>query len=485
MIASLTNYLNSNAVRRFLDRFGIWLVIALAGFLRLWQLGYPSKLVFDETYYVKDAWTLWNTGSEKAWPQDANPAFEAGQVSGYLSDPSFVVHPPLGKWIIGFGMWLFGSENSYSWRISTALLGIAAVGILFLIAKQLFKSTAWALSAAFLFAIDGHAIVLARTALLDNSLMFFALLAFYFLLKDQQLRNIDATIWFRPWLIASGVALGAATAVKWSGLYFVAAFGLYVVISEALARKATGHRNVGQGNWFTAGVIKNGLVAFISLIPATILIYLISWSGWIFGNSGYLRDSSNNWLIALIEYHKTAYGFHVGLQTPHAYAANPLSWIFAIRPTSFFYESQVQGQDGCNTDGGCSSAITALGNPFIWWPAAASVFFLAVWYFKTRERLPGLILLGIAGGYLPWLLFMNRTTFQFYAIAFLPFMILALIFVARYYVREALRPIKAQGLFLLYLGLASAGSLFFLTIWIGTWTPYWYWRLHMWLPSWI
>jgi dolichyl-phosphate-mannose-protein mannosyltransferase len=96
VIASLTNYLNSNAVRRFLDRFGIWLVIALAGFLRLWQLGYPSKLVFDETYYVKDAWTLWNTGSEKTWPQDANPAFEAGQVSGYLSDPSFVVHPPLG-----------------------------------------------------------------------------------------------------------------------------------------------------------------------------------------------------------------------------------------------------------------------------------------------------------------------------------------------------------------------------------------------------
>jgi hypothetical protein len=80
---------------------------------------------------------------------------------------------------------------------------------------------------------------------------------------------------------------------------------------------------------------------------------------------------------------------------------------------------------------------------------------------------------------------MNRTMFQFYAIAFLPWMILALIFVARYYVREAVRPIRAQGLFLLYLGLATAGSLFFLTIWIGTWTPYWYWHLHMWLPSWI
>lgn len=480
MIASLANSLNSIAARQFLDRFGIWLIMALAAFLRLWQLGYPSKLVFDETYYVKDAWTLWNTGSEKSWPQDANPAFEAGQVSSYLSDPSFVVHPPLGKWIIGFGMWLFGADNSYSWRISTALLGVAAVGVLFLIAKQLFKSTAWALSAAFLFAIDGHAIVLSRTALLDNSLMFFALLAFFFLLKDQQIRSLDQTIWLRPWLLASGAALGAATAVKWSGLYFVAVFGLYVVISEALARKAA-----GQTNWFATGIVKNGFVAFISLIPATIVIYLVSWSGWILGSGGYLRDSSNNWFTSLVEYHKAAYGFHIGLQTPHGYAANPLSWIFAIRPTSFFYESLDQGQGGCNTDGGCSSAITALGNPFIWWPAAASVFFLAVWYFKTRERLPGLILLGIAGGYLPWLLFMNRTMFQFYAIAFLPWMILALIFVARYYVREANRPIRAQGLFLSYLLVASAGSLFFLTIWLGTWTPYWYWHLHMWLPSWI
>lgn len=480
MIASLANRLNEKAARRFLNRFGIWLILALGAFLRLWQLGYPRKLVFDEIYYVKDAWTLWNTGSEKAWPSDANLAFEAGQVTNFLTEASFVVHPPLGKWIIGLGMGVFGAENSYSWRITTAILGIFAIGILYLIAKRLFKSTAWALSAAFLFAIDGHAIVLARTALLDNSLMFFALLAFYFLIRDQQVRSIESIHWFRPWLIACGAALGAATAVKWSGLYFVAAFGLYVVLSELLARKAS-----GQKNWFIAGVLQNGFVAFTSLIPITVAIYLLSWSGWIFGTGGYLRSSSNTWFGALMEYHEAAFGFHVGLRTPHAYAANPLSWLFAIRPTSFFYESLPTGQDGCNADAGCSSAITALGNPIIWWPAAASVFFLAVWYFKSRERLSGLILLGIAGGYLPWLIFLNRTTFQFYAIAFLPWMILALIFVARHYVREAKRPVRAQGIFLLYLGLAFAGSLFFLTVWLGTWTPYWYWRLHMWLPSWI
>ncbi len=480
MIASLTNYLNDTDVRRFINRFGSWFIIALAAFLRLWNLGYPSKLVFDETYYVKDAWTLWNTGSEKAWPNEANTAFESGSVNVFLNDPSFVVHPPLGKWIIGLGMWLFGAENSYSWRITTALLGIAAVALLMMIAKLLFKSTAWALAAGFLFAIDGHAIVLARTALLDNSLMFFGLLGFYFLLRDQQHRDILGLQKFRPWLFAAGVALGAATAVKWSGLYFIAAFGLYVVISETIARRAA-----GETSWIKTGLLKQGSLTFLNLVPISVLIYLASWSGWIFSSGGYDRNSTPNWFTSLIQYHQAAYGFHVGLSTPHSYSANALSWLFAIRPTSFFYEGLSFGQNGCNTDGGCSSAITALGNPFIWWPAAASVFFVAAWFVRTRQRLAGLILLGMAGGYLPWLVFLNRTTFQFYSIAFLPWMILALIFVARHYVYQARRPIRAQGAFLLFAGLAFAGTLFFLPIWIGSWIPYWYWQIHMWLPSWV
>jgi len=96
-------------------------------------------------------------------------------------------------------------------------------------------------------------------------------------------------------------------------------------------------------------------------------------------------------------------------------------------------------------------------------------------------------LLGIAGGYLPWLAFMNRTVFQFYAIAFLPWMILGLVYVLRMYLhtrssQELPRAIRFVGG---YLGLTFAVSLFFLPIWIGTWTPYWYWHLHMWLPSWI
>lgn len=480
VITSLAASLNRLAPRKALERFGPWAIIALAAVLRLWNLGYPNELVFDETYYVKDAWTLWNTGSEKAWPVDPNPAFEAGAVDSYLTTPSFVVHPPLGKWLIGFGMWLFGPTNSFAWRITVAVLGIAAVALIMMAARLLFKSKSWALVAGFLFAIDGHAIVLSRTALLDNVLMFFALLAFYFVLRDQRQRRIDLISWNRPWLLWAALAIGAATAVKWSGLYFLATLGLYIVISETLARKSA-----GQKSWLTDGIFKQGSITFVLLVPISLAVYLLSWLGWILTPGGYDRASGDNWFSSLINYHQAAYGFHVGLHTPHSYASNPITWLWAIRPTSFFYEGLDAGEAGCDFPSGCSSAITALGNPLIWWSAAIAVFFTVLWYFRTRERTAGLILLGMVAGYVPWLFFMNRTVFQFYSVVFLPWSILALVFTARTLINRSARPERAQGWFMAFLLACAAISAFFLPIWIGTWVPYWFWQLHMWLPSWI
>ena len=492
MIALLNRILADEKSRRRLSVSAPWLIILLAAFFRLWNLGYPNKLVFDETYYVKDAWTLWNTGSEKAWPQDANAAFEPGQVNGFLTDPSFVVHPPLGKWIIGFGMWLFGPDNSFAWRISVALLSIAAVGLIMMIAKILFQTQVWALAAGFLFAIDGHAIVLGRTGLLDSMLMFFALLAFYFLVRHLQSRRLEAPTWSQPWLLAAGVTLGAAAAVKWSGLYFLAAFGLYVAASDAIERRQQALSALSDGEKLpvSSWLLPSGLQALISftlLVPTALATYVASWTGWLVTADGYDRSSHENPFMALWQYHLDAYGFHINLHTPHSYASSPLTWLFSIRPTSFFYEGLAEGEGGCASASGCSSAITALGNPFIWFLAAASVLLLAYLFITRKSKVGGLILLGIVGGYLPWLAFLNRTVFQFYAIAFLPWMILALVYVIRLFLHSRSQEQLPRAVRIVggYFGLSFAVSLFFVPIWIGTWTPYWYWHLHMWLPSWI
>ncbi|MEI5604419.1 phospholipid carrier-dependent glycosyltransferase, partial [Streptomyces brasiliscabiei] len=83
-------------------------------------------------------------------------------------------------------------------------------------------------------------------ALLDGFLTFFIVLALWFLALDRRtMRERWAAreprestwgplFWNRPWLLATGVAAGGATAVKWSGLYVIAGIGIYVVITDAL-----------------------------------------------------------------------------------------------------------------------------------------------------------------------------------------------------------------------------------------------------------
>ena len=49
----------STEQRRRAWRWGVpAVVIVIAAIARLWNLGHPGVLVFDETFYVKDAWSL-------------------------------------------------------------------------------------------------------------------------------------------------------------------------------------------------------------------------------------------------------------------------------------------------------------------------------------------------------------------------------------------------------------------------------------------
>ena len=162
------------------------LVTAVAGILRFWNLGHPHELVFDETYYVKDAWSQWNLGFAAKWPDEADSRFAAGETDIFLDEGSYVVHPPLGKFLIGAGMALFGADSSVGWRFATALFGTLAVLLLYVVALTLTRSIGVATAAAGLMAIDGLAIVLSRVALLDTFVMFFTLLAFWFVLLDRR-----------------------------------------------------------------------------------------------------------------------------------------------------------------------------------------------------------------------------------------------------------------------------------------------------------
>ena len=406
--------------------------------LRVVNLGSIKSFIFDEVYYVDGARDLLAYGVEVAGPKS-----------------EFVVHPPVGKWMIAAGIKLFG-DNPVGWRIATAFIGSLMILLIGLIAQRLFRSPLLSGLASALAALDGMALVHSRTALLDNFLTFFILLATYFFIR----RNY--------WL--TGLFLGIALSTKWSAIYFIAAFGLI-----ALYRAFSHHTG--------RALIRPTVERFtqFGLIPIT--VYFISWSGWFLSDRGWGRDFSSNPLRSFYYYHQQILGFHTGLTQKHTYEANPWSWLFMGRPTSFFYESPT----GCGGNS-CSQEVIALGTPLLWWLAiAALALVLGMWFrsLMTRHFDPAvtIIVAGMVAGYLPWFFFQERTVFTFYVIAFQPFLILALVYAVRaIFLRfQKSGEIIVATLFILIF----LNFVYFLPIYLGDLITYEAWRSRMWFPSWI
>jgi dolichyl-phosphate-mannose--protein O-mannosyl transferase len=483
------------------------LVLLVAALLRLVALGAPHELVFDETYYVKDAYTLSHLGYEGSWPEGANAAFNAGHPEVFLPAPSFVAHPPIGKWIIAAGLAVFGAADPFGWRIAVALCGVLLVASTMLVARRLFGgATLPAVIAGGLMAIDGNAIVMSRVALLDTMLALFALLGAYFVLidRDGNRRRIEEwlawragaqlpvgwgpSFWARPWLIAAGAAFGVATGVKWSGLYLLAGFALYALGSELLTR-----RRLGILNW-PGGLLTQGPATFLLMVPVALVVYLASWTGWFATSGGYYRhwienDGGQAWtgLLSWVpydlqnwwHYQASMYGYHIGEHTPHNYQANPLTWLLMVRPTSMYWHA----------DGNDAATILDVANPLIWWAGTAALIYVLVRMIRRPNGRDAFVLVGIAAGYLPWLLYLGRTVFQFYAIAFEPYLILALTAALMTLLGTAGDPESRRVGGIRVVGAFLAGclllSLFFLPIWTGAEIPRWYLNMHFWFPSWI
>ena len=181
---------------------GPLLVTALGAFLRFNRLSVPKAVVFDETYYVGDAWAILQHGVEINHVKNANALLAAGSTHILQgTQGELVAHPPLGKMMIAVGEWLFGL-TPFGWRFSVALIGSLSILLLARIVRRMTSSTLLGCIAGLLMALDGLELVLSRTAILDIFVMFWVLAAFGLLVIDRD--------WGRARLAAAAAALRPA-----------------------------------------------------------------------------------------------------------------------------------------------------------------------------------------------------------------------------------------------------------------------------------
>jgi len=506
--------IRENPATGWISWIGALVAGLVAALLRIPGLGTPRAIMFDETYYVKDGLSLVNFGYEQGAVQGADATLLASGGHNYLGifngQPSYIVHPPLGKLIIGYGQQIFGA-TPFGWRFPMAILGILSVIMTVRITRRLTNSELIGTTAGLLLALDGLHITMSRTALLDTPLSFFALAAFGCLILDRDFvrdRMRDGiTYKVRWWRWAMAFTLGLACATKWSGLYFAVAFGALMLFWDYSLRKQ--YEPEREAIFW----LKRDVAPALLLPVVIVSTYLASWVGWFRSTDAWDRQwSATNGgkaftaLRSLWHYHAEMLSFHTHLTTAHNYKANPWTWPLMIRPTSFYY-----GSDATCGAPTCSQEVVPLGNPLIWWGGVAALAFLGYLAVRRRNSAALPVLVAFAAGWIPWLFFPKRTTFSFYSVAFIPYTVMACA-IALYYITAAVQRRSESSVtgqapqdFKGYPVVVTATERWFLTYWpiviavtavalltwyfyplaVGQTLPYEQWHSKMWLKSWI
>lgn len=506
------------------DRLIGWvttLVITLVAFgLRFWNLGFPKAIMFDETFYAKDAYTLWHYGYEASWSGDptvVNQQFADGDTSAMSPTGSFIVHPPVGKWLIGLGEHIFG-VTPFGYRFFSLIFGTLLVFITIRLGRRLARSTLIGAIAGILLTFDGLAFVMSRIALLDIFEAFFIVAGVAAVVADRDFfrhRLADALaktsgesfagragpFVFRPWLIVAGLMFGLGVATKWNAMYPLAVGGVLVVAWSVSARRLAGARDRA---WWA--LLKDGVPAFISMVVVAVGVYIASWAGWFATSGGYDRQwgakNPDAWstqhfgtaLASLLHYQVDMWNWDTGTsmaEATHAYASNPWGWPVLARTIGIYADNGIQpGDQGCAAAAGstCLRVITGLGTPLIWWAATVALLAALIWWLAGLDWRFAVPVLMMCSTWIPWMFAGTRPKFAFYAITMIPFMVIALAMALGVILGPADAGRRRQrGAIIVgtYLGLVVIDFAFNYPIYTGALLSRLAWLARMWLPGWI
>lgn len=470
------------------------LVAAISRFV---GLSFPTDQgtpVFDEKHYVPQAWQiLRSTGDPISGGIEDNPGF------------GLVVHPPVAKQVMAIGEWLFG-YTPLGWRFMSAVAGVLVVLAIMDITRRLSGSTLATVVAGVLAIADGVLFVSSRMGMLDIIQTAFILGAAWALTvdRDQVARRLAAgplpldddlgpPLPWRWWRFTAGVLLGLALGVKWSGLYYIAAFGLLSVFADLVDR-----RRAGVGKPTLGALARDTVPALGHLVAVPLGVYLLSWRSWFaeetsvyrhlaedqrdtgIPGTGWLPEAVQNWL----HYQRGVLEFHGSLTTSggheHPWESKPWEWLWSGRPM-LYYSTETTCLGGRE----CKGWLMLFGTPPIWWllvPVMVWVVYKWIVCFDGRYALPAV---GFLASWVPWVIAHDRQMYFFYATALIPFVLVAMALIAADVARW--RPggrAVGVGLVAAHLAIVVAAFLFWLPIMTGIPLPLETFELRLWLPSW-
>lgn len=362
---------------------------------------YYNEFYFDEIYHARTAWEHLNG------------------VTAYETS-----HPPLGKVLMMFGVWIFGM-TPFGWRFSGALAGVIMIPFIYVFAKALFKNTKYATIAALLLAFDFMHYTQTRIATIDSYVVCFIIPMYYFmylfyrnsyLLTDK--KGFKKCLLY---LALSGICFGLGSASKWTGIYAGAGLAIlffyciflrykeYDIINKnkELALHITNRATLKET--YTKRTLQIILWCCLFFVAVPITIYIASYLPQIIKLDYSLKDIWNNQL--------SMFSYHSKLTATHPFESPWYQWPFINRPIWYYVSTQ----------GDQSISISALGNPAVWWAGAIAIIYALITTVKEGGNSTSkFIAVGFLAQLAPWML-VTRCTFIYHYFPSVPFIILALV----------------------------------------------------------
>jgi dolichyl-phosphate-mannose--protein O-mannosyl transferase len=387
-------------------------------------------------------------------------------------------HPHLGKIIIMWSYKLFG-VNPFGYRAMGAIAGALMIPVMYALGKKLFKNHYFAMIGATLLAFECMHFVQTRLGTVDSYLVLFIMLTFYFMAcyVDMDLRKTSYFKTLVP-LFFSGIFFGCAISVKWIGFYAGAGIAFLFFVKIFSQWKSFGYGRIVYGGKALAA--RNSLLTcffcliFFIAIPA--LIYSLSYTP-IFQIQSAAIDNEKFTIMEMadniIASQKHMFEYHKGVTQDHPFKSAWYTWPIMYKPV-YYYSAPVKAEGQWGT-------IVAIGNPLIWWTGLAALIGTAIVSLRRQDRRGLFIFAGYFSILLPWAVAPRSITFLYHYFGCVPFMILAIVYMASYFMEDNPKVKKYINAYVILSILVFAA---FYPAMTGIKVSVDYIELLRWLPSW-